>query len=132
MLGVPTPIPIPNLQRLYFKFGQPIDPAALIQASENIQQNVHTDTNANTDLQGSNAMMSEGQSVDQAHVESGKGVKERRPRRKGDGGGGAEGKARSAAQVERTYADVKLSVEQVGVHVGLDTLYVCVSPLCFL
>lgn len=26
LLGVPTPIPIPNLQRLYFKFAKPVDP----------------------------------------------------------------------------------------------------------
>ena len=29
MLGVPTPIPVPNLTRLYFKFGEPIDTADL-------------------------------------------------------------------------------------------------------
>ncbi|KAG2447181.1 hypothetical protein HYH02_007924 [Chlamydomonas schloesseri] len=28
-LGLPTPIPIPNLQRLYFKFAPPVDPRAL-------------------------------------------------------------------------------------------------------
>jgi hypothetical protein len=26
-LGLPTPIPIPNLNRLYFKFGTPVDTA---------------------------------------------------------------------------------------------------------
>ena len=29
VLGLPSPIPIPNLQRLYFKFGAPIDLATL-------------------------------------------------------------------------------------------------------
>ncbi|GLC71454.1 hypothetical protein PLESTF_001117600 [Pleodorina starrii] len=29
VVGIPTPIPIPNLQRLYFQFAPPIDPSAL-------------------------------------------------------------------------------------------------------
>ena len=29
MLGLPTPLPIPNLQRLYFMFGDPVDPGSL-------------------------------------------------------------------------------------------------------
>eukprot|EP00798_Chlamydomonas_sp_ICE-L_P021422 gene21422-28386_t len=28
VIGVPTPVPIPNLTRLYFKFGKPVDTAA--------------------------------------------------------------------------------------------------------
>ena len=31
-LGLPTPIPVPNLQRLYFKFCTPIDTRTLKQA----------------------------------------------------------------------------------------------------
>ncbi len=29
VVGLPTPIPVPNLQRLYFKFAPPVDPRAL-------------------------------------------------------------------------------------------------------
>lgn len=31
LLGLPSPIPIPNMNRLYFKFSQPIDTVALKQ-----------------------------------------------------------------------------------------------------
>ncbi|GFR52573.1 hypothetical protein Agub_g15166, partial [Astrephomene gubernaculifera] len=38
VVGLPTPIPVPNLQRLYFRFAPPVDPRALGTDIDNPQQ----------------------------------------------------------------------------------------------
>lgn len=55
VVGLPTPIPVPNLQRLYFKFAPPVDPRALGTDIRNAQQ-VCSATGATPHVHGSDAL----------------------------------------------------------------------------